>query len=312
MTLSIIIPVYKVEKYLDYCLTSICRQPLDSCEILLIDDCSPDRSGMLCDEWAQRDARIRVVHHPDNRGLSAARNSGLEQASGEYITFIDSDDYIAPDTLACNLDLLRRHDEADVVEYPVCVYHGTRQAYRYRPGDNRTESFTRWVQRKGYVHSYAWNKIYRRSLWQHHRFPEGRLFEDNFTIPYVLRDARSIVCSNHGLYYYCGHKGSISSTLTLNRGKDLLESTLNLYNQLNRDRLLSETDGDEIYLTLCNHQIVYLQLGGKQLIPQRDIPLRRALLTRRPRRTYIKAVMQSLLGPCYCRTVARTRKLMKK
>lgn len=80
MRLSIIVPVYKVEAYLDFCLTSIARQKVDSCEIILVDDCSPDRCGELCDEWARKDSRFRVIHHEKNKGLSAARNSGLEQA----------------------------------------------------------------------------------------------------------------------------------------------------------------------------------------------------------------------------------------
>lgn len=312
MTLSIIVPVYKVEKYLDFCLKTICRQQVDSCEIILVDDCSPDRSGAICDEWAARDTRIRVVHCPTNGGLSAARNAGLDIARGEYITFVDSDDYIAPSTLQENMELLKQHREADVLEYPVCVHHGTQSAYRYRPGNNRMENFTGWVKRKGYVHSYAWNKIYRRSLWQNRRFPVGKLFEDCYTIPYLLKDAECILCSNRGLYYYCSRKGSISNTLAIRNERDLLQSNLELWNILHRDERLSEKDRDEIYLTLCNNQIVYLQLGGRQIIPERKIPFRRALLTKRPGRMYIKAVMKSLCGKKYCKIVAETRKIMKK
>lgn len=312
MTLSIIVPVYKVEKYLDFCLKTICRQRIDSCEIILVDDCSPDRSGAICDEWAARDARIRVIHCPANGGLSAARNAGLDIATGEYVTFIDSDDYIAPGTLQENMELLRRHGEADVLEYPVCVHHGAQTSYRYRPGNNRMENFTGWVKRKGYAHSYAWNKIYRRSLWQNRRFPTGKLFEDCYTIPYLLRDAGCILCSNRGLYYYCSRKGSISNTLTIKNEGDLLQSNLELWNFLHKDERLSEKDRDEMYLNMCNTQIVYLQLGGRQIIPEHKIPFRRALLTKRPRRMYIKAVMKSLCGRKYCKIMAETRKIMRK
>lgn len=312
MKLSIIIPVYKVEKYLDFCLKSICRQTVSDCEILLIDDCSPDRSGEICDEWSRKDTRIRVVHHPENRGLSVARNTGLDMATGEYVTFIDSDDYIAPDTLPNNMALLDRHNEADILEYPVCVYHGTVRAYRYRPGKERLENFIEWVQRKGYIHSYAWNKIYRRSLWKNRRFPVGKFYEDSYTIPYVLRDAGKILCSNYGMYYYCSHTDSISNTFTMNKEKDLLQSNIQLFNNLVKDENLTEKDRDEMYLHLCNCQIVYLRMGGKQLIPEHRISFKRALLTRRPRRMYIKAVMNSLFGKKYCKVVAKTRKTMKK
>ena len=101
---------------------------LEDYEVILVDDGSPDRSGALCDAWVRKDGRFRVIHCPENRGLSAARNRGLDEAHGEYVTFVDSDDYISPHTLQANMELLALHPEADVLEYPVCVYHGTAKA----------------------------------------------------------------------------------------------------------------------------------------------------------------------------------------
>ena len=213
MKLTIIIPVYNVEAYLDFCLKSIARQNVEDYEVILVDDGSPDRSGALCDAWVRKDGRFRVIHCPENRGLSAARNRGLDEARGEYVTFVDSDDYISPHTLQTNMKLLALHPEADVLEYPVCVYHGTAKAYRYTPGTCEITDYTGWAHRKGYIHSYAWNKIYKRSLWKSLRFPEGRWYEDVFTIPAVLRQARYILRSDKGLYYYCSRQGSISNTL---------------------------------------------------------------------------------------------------
>lgn len=312
MKLSIIIPVYKVEAHLDYCLRSVCRQEPEDCEIILVDDCSPDRCGTLCDEWAGKDARIRVIHHTRNRGLSMARNSGIDMAQGEYITFIDSDDYLAPGTLAANVRLLDAHKEADVAEYPVCVYHGTPESYRYRPGHDEVITFIDWIKRKGYKHSYAWNKIYRRELWQDMHFPEGKLFEDMYTIPYILQKARGILCSSRGMYFYCSHHDTISKTVSQTGVKDLLDATLHLYDTLVGSPELTKTEKDELYLTLCNQQIVYLQHGGGHCIPQRRIPFRRALFTRRPTHARIKAVIKSLCGERYCNTVARARKLLRK
>ena len=98
MKLSIIVPVYKVEEFLDACIESILSQKVNDCEIFLVDDCSPDRCGIMCDEWAKKDKRIKVIHCQNNGGFSFARNQGLKIACGEYITFVDSDDFIAPDT----------------------------------------------------------------------------------------------------------------------------------------------------------------------------------------------------------------------
>ena len=118
MKLSIIIPVYKVEAYLDFCLKSIARQNVDDCEVILVDDGSPDGSGALCDEWARKAHLFHVVHSEKNQGLSAARNKGLDLACGDFVTFVDSDDYLSPGTLGSNLKLLESMPEADVLEYP--------------------------------------------------------------------------------------------------------------------------------------------------------------------------------------------------
>lgn len=95
--ISIIVPVYKVEKYLECCLDSLCKQSMPEIEIILIDDASPDRCGEICDAYAAKDTRFRVVHHPTNKGVSAVRNQGIRLASCDYIMFVDSDDWVADD-----------------------------------------------------------------------------------------------------------------------------------------------------------------------------------------------------------------------
>ena len=207
MKLSIIIPVYRVETYLDFCLKSIVQQNVDDCEVILVNDGSPDRSGDICDEWCRKNRNFQVIHCAQNKGLSAARNKGIEKAHGEYITFIDSDDYLSPNTLKSNLELLEKAPDVDVLEYPVCVEHGAESSYHYVPGKGEVVSFPEWMTRKGYMHSYAWNKLYRRTLWEKKRFPEGKLFEDVYTIPFILQQAGHILRSNRGLYYYCNRKG---------------------------------------------------------------------------------------------------------
>ena len=121
MKLSIIIPVYCVENTLDRCLESIVSQSYADFEIILVDDGSPDRSPALCDAWAEKDPRIHVIHK-ENGGLSDARNAGIEMAQGEYLTFIDSDDYIEAGTLASVMDAVA---DNDIVEYPVDGFCGS-------------------------------------------------------------------------------------------------------------------------------------------------------------------------------------------
>ena len=108
-TISLIIPVYKVEKYLDSCMQTVVAQSYRNLEILLVDDGSPDNSGAMCDAWAQKDARIRVIHKP-NGGLSSARNAGLDEATGEYVMFLDSDDTLHPDICSHLYDCLSKHN----------------------------------------------------------------------------------------------------------------------------------------------------------------------------------------------------------
>lgn len=311
MKLSVIVPVYQVKPYLDFCLKSIVQQNLDDYEVILVDDCSPDGCGDICDDWAKKDSRFKAVHLPENKGLSVARNKGLETARGEYVTFVDSDDYLSPRTLGTNLDILTGHPEADVLEYPVRVHHGTEKAYQYQPGHGEASDYAGWVHRKGYIHSYAWNKIYRRSLWKEVRFPEGRWFEDLFTVPSVLRQARRIISSDQGLYYYCDRKGSISRSLCEKGVKDLLQARLQLYRMSQDETGLMENDLDEIYLRLCDSQILSIRLGIPHHIPERSIPLSRALFARRPWNYHIKAVLKAVCGKRYCPIVAQTPKALR-
>ena len=210
------------------------------------------------------------------------------------------------------MELLALHPEADVLEYPVCVYHGTAKAYRYMPGACEITDYTGWARCKGYIHSYAWNKIYKRSLWKSLRFPEGKWYEDVFTIPAVLRQARYILRSDKGLYYYCSRQGSISNTFCDKGINDLLQANLMLYHTLSDNTDLSEQDLDEAYLHLCDHQIMRIQFGGYLCIPERKIPLHRALFTPRPLNYRIKAILKALSGNHYCSIVARTRKVLKR
>jgi len=148
--LSIIIPVYCVEATLDRCLQSIANQPFGDYEVILVDDGSPDGCPAICDQWAAHDNRIHVVHQA-NGGLSAARNTGLDLAQGDFVTFIDSDDYLAETTLA---DIMPMADGVDLLEYPIWKFYGsidqTLLSFPNQSYDNTTQY---WLQTKAYLHT---------------------------------------------------------------------------------------------------------------------------------------------------------------
>ena len=133
-TLSVIIPVYRVEDTLDRCVESVVSQTFDSLEIVLVDDGSPDGCPLLCDQWAKRDSRIKVIHK-ENGGLSSARNAGLAAVTGEWVTFVDSDDWLERHTYAAVFRELAKTDVAkvDMVEFPV-KYGGQHMRDPMRPG----------------------------------------------------------------------------------------------------------------------------------------------------------------------------------
>jgi len=203
--LSIITPVYNVEAYLDRCVQSILSQSYRNIELILIDDGSTDGSTGLCDKWAAKDSRVVVVHQT-NAGVSAARNAGLKIARGDYLTFVDPDDFLAPDTYFLNMAYLQAHQEVDMLQYPYCNYISDDEALDYhRPApallSGAEEIFKNWWS--GSPLEYViWNKIYKRSLWENVRFNVGHISEDTCLVPKFVNQAKAVCISDQGLYYY--------------------------------------------------------------------------------------------------------------
>lgn len=187
MKLSIIIPVYKTQDTLDRCLQSVLQQSFTDYEIILVDDESPDRCPKLCDEYAQKDERIRVIHKR-NGGLSDARNFGIRQAKAEYISFIDSDDAISPNTLQCIMDELTTHPKVDILEYPIFERVGDKykeHLLTFSPKEFQ-DPIDYWFTERAYLHTYACNKVFKRKLFKRVLFPKGKSFEDVLTIPKLI------------------------------------------------------------------------------------------------------------------------------
>ncbi len=257
MKLSVIIPVYGVEQTLDRCLKSIVCQTYDDMEVIIVDDGSPDDCPRLCDSWAQRDARIRVIHQ-QNGGLSDARNTGIAEAQGDYLTFVDSDDLVALGTYPSLMAFLEEHPETDLLEYPVYWHYGAKDQRVLDFGEKiYTDAYEYWRKEHVYEHTYAWNKIYRRALFNEVRFPKGRVFEDVATMPLLLRHAHSIATCRSGLYHYCLNSEGITSKAGGNELTQLLESQLD---SIRDSRLLD----DRYYMRILNVQMDVCELTGKK------------------------------------------------
>ena len=190
------LPIYKVEPYLRRAIDSIIKQSYSNLEIILVDDGSPDKCGEICDEYGLLDDRIKVIHK-ENGGLSDARNAGLDIAAGEYIAFVDSDDYIAGDYVETLLAALNEHD-ADVamcayavtssLEYDGSIFEAGHDDDKKRDGAievcSREELLKNLYDANHCDATYfivAWNKLYKASLWEGIRFPKGKIHEDEAT-----------------------------------------------------------------------------------------------------------------------------------
>ena len=211
--ISVIVPVYKVEPYLRQCVESVLNQTYRDIEVLLIDDGSPDRCGEICDEYVEKDARVRVFH-TENRGLSAARNLGLREANGEYIGFVDSDDWIEPDMYEV---LLRRIQEtgADIgvcgawEEYPTTIKELNLKDAVY----SGSESLEALIDED--INDYAWNKLYLIQLFQDALFPRGMNYEDITIMHKVIFRAKKVVVVQSKKYHYRQRPESITDKYTL-------------------------------------------------------------------------------------------------
>lgn len=218
--ISIIVPVYKVEPYLRKCLDSIISQTYQNLEIILVDDGSPDNCGAICDEYAARDRRIQVIHK-ENGGLSSARNTGLDIATGEWVGFVDSDDWVEPDMYEYLLSGAQQA-RADIAVCGVWEEWPDRRLCR---SCSQAESFDteggleQFFLRKKYSHS-AWDKLYRRTLFAGIRFPEGQNFEDIATTHRVFERAKAVRLLPEAKYHYRQRPDSIMGDGTLRNRVD--------------------------------------------------------------------------------------------
>lgn len=219
--ISIIVPVYNVEEFLDECVQSVVDQTYQNIEIILVDDGSTDGSAALCDAWAEKDGRVKVIHL-QHEGVSVARNRGIEAAAGDYLYFIDSDDYIDKTLCQRVMDKFRESD-ADIVAFGLRRVTETGQTWAEIPGKdailNREEALLALSREE--LRNSACSKVCKKELWKDIRFPVGRLFEDTATAHKVLLQANTVCCIPDMLYYYRRREGSTVTTMTSRSLRDL-------------------------------------------------------------------------------------------
>ncbi|MBR5621369.1 glycosyltransferase [Candidatus Saccharibacteria bacterium] len=211
--ISIIVPVYNVHEYLSACFDSLQKQSYPKLEFIIIDDGSTDGSGVSCDEFAKREPRAKVIHQA-NKGLSVSRNIGLGLATGEYVTFVDSDDYLAPDCISYLFSLVNKHG----VPLSICSLteltlngHQINYGADYQEKLMSTEeALSRMLREEGFnVSAYA--KLYHRALWQGITFPENILHEDLGTTYKLIEKCQKVAYGPEPKYIYRKRKNSISS-----------------------------------------------------------------------------------------------------
>lgn len=229
--ISVIVPVYKVEQYLEKCVNSIIAQTYSNLEIILVDDGSPDKCGYICDSFLKKDSRIKVIHK-SNGGLSSARNAGIDIASGEYIGFVDSDDYIEPFMYEKLLDLIK-HDKSKLAVCSVnYVYEDGKKINKTCSKKNILFNFHNAIIEMNIHRLFdmgAWSKLYHKSLFDNLRFPVGKLSEDFYIMFKLFDRAQSISYLAIPCYNYLQRSNSITRSTKINHDHEYAAEEQMLY-----------------------------------------------------------------------------------
>lgn len=247
--ISIIVPIYKVEKYIEKCIKSIVDQSYQNLEIILVDDGSPDKCPDICDKWAKIDDRIKVIHKV-NGGLSDARNVGFTLSTGKYIGFVDSDDYIEKNMYE-KLYVALKSENADLA---ICnlekVQEDGNVLSMKSPIKNETCDNVQYLSKlaspsiPGWYYVTVWNKLYRREILEEIKFPVNKIHEDEFVIHEIIYKCKKIVSIDEKLYKYVQRNGSIMSTIPKVNTLDAVEAIcarIQFFEENRLDELLEDT-----------------------------------------------------------------------
>lgn len=244
--ISVVVPVYRVEQYLKECINSLLEQTFSDIEIILVDDGSPDTCGDICNEYSKKDERIKVIHQ-ENRGLSCARNVGIDASRGNYICFVDSDDYVAPQYCEVLYRLLHNTD----YDFSMCGTCRFVDGERPNPKEKSNYSYvlknTELLKEQLRKHSEfgVWNKLYKKKIFETMRFEPKRVHEDVLWSGNLARELHNgIICTDQQLYYYRQRDGGIVSLQSkkcspdfIYAGESLIETAKLVCPELEKDCL---------------------------------------------------------------------------
>lgn len=263
--ISIVVPVYNVERYIRPCIQSLITQTYDKLQIIIVDDGSIDQSAEICDTFAQEDPRIEIIHQK-NHGLSYARNVGLERCRGQYLMFVDSDDYIASDMVQKLYDLMLKY-QADI---SMCNYKMIRNGrqdpeqimYREDPVKiyEKNEALGELLIDKK-IQNYAWGKLYRYKMFDGVRYPVGKKYEDVATTFQALEHCSRLVKTREQLYYYVMRSGSIVNTIDESNTLDYIGQRLIRYQYVKKQYPNLEQQNEFCYMISCAQAFAYAFTG---------------------------------------------------
>ena len=267
MLISVIVPIYKVEDCLDKCVRSVLEQTYSNLEIILVDDGSPDGCGSMCDSWAAKDSRIKVIHK-ENGGLSDARNAGVKIATGSLISFIDSDDWIEPDFMETLLNAMESQN-AQIAECAVELVDEAGQVLRCRntatvPVVDKIEGLRRLILEDG-IYQTVWNKLYRREMLEGIPFEKGKYHEDEFWTYQVFDRMERLAIVERPMYHYLKRTGSIMGAGYSLKRLDGLEALFRRKEYLSKYEQLRDLTCQQLMLELLWHlQSSLRHLQGKE------------------------------------------------
>lgn len=293
--ISVIVPIFKVEEYLSRCVDSILNQTYKNLEIILVDDGSPDNCGKICDDYVDKDNRIKVVHKK-NGGLSDARNAGIAVATGEYISFIDSDDYIALDFFETLYNTMQS-EKSYIVECSVVKFYEDDHFDDFCDNNiinnyNTQEGLSGLISENPFK-QHVWNKLYKSSLVLDIPFAVGRLNEDEFWTYQIFGRAKKITRINKTMYYYFQRKGSIMGTSYSLRRLDALEGKMNRqeYIEKNFPKLVTQAKIDLFGSCMFAYQNVLKYMQGEEKKKAKDI-----IYKYKEKRTLSRAEINIIVG----------------
>lgn len=264
--ISVIVPVYNVEKYLSRCVNSIISQTFSDFELILVDDGSTDSSGKICDEYGKKDGRVKVIHKK-NGGLSSARNCGLENAKGKYICFVDSDDWISSDYLKYLYFLIDKYN-ADVVSANYMLVYDEKSKFSLQAKIkiiNGTSKILQYYMRQDKMHKKndfpVWIKLYKKELFSDVKFPIGKIYEDNITNFKILQKCSCYVKSTKIIYAYFQRPHSITKSKLSKKHLALIDSSKEMLNLAGNNKKLIKLCKRKIAMSYFSLLAMYVRFG---------------------------------------------------